>query len=192
MIIFKGKKAKIGPVHTMDITTEHLQQVFFPKDFYEKYRYLGSVPSESKRFSNDMFYAIRPLVIYLDYLAKPWWCPRWFLRFLYLFGNDNSIVRMRNARLSRLFDRITKGYGITDYKTKWTHYDLRISIRGTEHEWWLASAIEEKFYSDGRRKELLEDIRKISPARAEVVSGWSVEMLKAEFESLEKNQKITN
>ena len=98
VVIFKGKKAKSGPVYTLNITVDHIRAVFFPKDFYETYRYLGSVPSEYKNSNNDIFYAMRPLVIYLDYLARPWWCPMWFLRLLHLFGNDNSIIRVRSFR----------------------------------------------------------------------------------------------
>lgn len=152
-IIFPGYKHKGGFVTFQDITIDHLRQVFFPKGFRETYRYLGAVPNEYKGVNNDIFYAMRPLVIYLDYLAKPWWCPRWFLRFLHLFGNDNSIVRMRSRRLYELHRKITKGYFILDYKTKWANYDLRISIMGGEHEWFLVDAIESEFYSRGKRQE---------------------------------------
>lgn len=171
IVIFKGKKAKLGPVHTMNITVDHIRAVFFPKDFYETYRYLGSVPSEYKNSNNDIFYAMRPLVIYLDYLARPTWCPRWFLRLLHLFGNDNSIVRVRSLRLHNLFNKITKGYGIVDFKTKWTHYDLRISIRGDENAWWLSDAIQEKFYRDGNREEMLKEIKDSKYSKE--VGNWS-------------------
>jgi hypothetical protein len=182
--IFPGYKHKGGLVTFQDITIDHIRAVFFPKDFYETYRYLGSVPFEHKNSNNNIFYAMRPLVIYLDYLAKPTWCPRWFLRFLHLFGNDNSVVRMRNVTLARLFDKITKGYGIWDYKTKWHHYDLRISVRGGESVWWLAHAIEEKFYSDGRNAELLNELKRIDPERAKVCKGFSNSMLEEELERL--------
>src|SRR6056297_2109912 len=115
MKIFKGKKSKTSPVRTMDITLDHIRAVFFPKTFNEKYKYLGSVPWDE---DEDIFKAIEPLVIFMDHKAKPKWCPRWFLRFLHLFGNDNSIVRMRNYRLSRLKTKLTKGIKIWDYKTK--------------------------------------------------------------------------
>ena len=185
-IVFPGKKAKLGPVHTMDITIDDLRAVFFPKDFYEKYRYLGSVPFEYKNSKNDnrLFYAMRPLVIYLDYVAKPTWCPRWFLRFLHLFGNDNSIVRVRSFRLHNLFNRITKGYGIVDYKTKWTYYDLRISVHGDKNASWLSDAIEEKFYKDGRNKELYDELYQLNPKRALECKGFSNTMLEKELEAL--------
>ena len=170
-IIFPGYKHKNGFVTFQDITVDHLRAVFFPKDFYEKYQYLGSVPFEYKNSNNDIFYAIRPLVIYLDYLAKPTWCPRWFLRFLHLFGNDNSIVRVRSFRLYNIFNKITKGYGIFDFKTKWSSYDLRISLRGGDREWWLANAIEEKFYTDGNREKMLKEIK--DSKYSEEVGNWS-------------------
>lgn len=183
-VIFPGYKHKGGVVTFRNITIDDLRAVFFPKDFYEKYQYLGSVPFEYKNSNNDIFYAMRPLVIYLDYVAKPTWCPRWFLRFLHLFGSDNSVVRLRNIRLYNLFNKITKGYGIVDYKTKWTYYDLRISIRGDENAWWLSDAIEEKFYRDGRNKELLNEIAQINPDRAKCVTGFSNRMLEEELERL--------
>lgn len=183
-VIFPGYKHKGGFVTFQDIKIDDIRSVFFPKNFYEKYRYLGSVPFEHKNSNNDIFYAMRPLVIYLDYLAKPTWCPRWFLRFLHLFGNDNSIVRVRSFRLRNLFIKITKGYGIADYKTKWTHYDLRISIYSDKNASWLANAIEEQFYRDGRNKELLNEIAKIDPDRAKCVIGFSNRMLEEELERL--------
>jgi hypothetical protein len=158
MRIFRGK-AK-GMIHTMDIEWDDVRAVFFPKDFHEKYRYLGSVPWNEK---GDIFEAMEPLVIYMDSKAKPYWCPRWVLRFLHLFGSDNSIVRVRNRTLHNLERRITRGLLIWDYKTKWTHYDLRISLSGTKEMQWLADAIEEKFYRDGRKEELRDILKKEKP-----------------------------
>jgi hypothetical protein len=160
MILFKGKKAKIGPVKTMDIELSDIWSVFFPADFYQKYRYLGSVPWNEK---GDIFEAMEPLVIFMDYKARPWWCPRWFLRFLHLFGNDNSIVRVRNQKLHKLHKVLTKGIFIWDYKTKWERYDLRISISGDEQMNFLVEAIETKFYRDGYREELIRKIKKYDP-----------------------------
>jgi hypothetical protein len=77
-----------------------------------------------------------------------------------LFGNDNSIVRVRNWTLHNLSRRLTKGYLIVDYKTKWQWYDLRISIYGNEQMNWLADAIEAKFYREGRREDLLDQLKK--------------------------------
>ena len=129
------------------ITLKDIRVIFFPKNFYEKYSYLGSVPYKDEK---SMLHA---LTIAMDHEAKPKWCPRWFLRFLNLLGCDNSIVRVRNKHAYHLFMKLTKGIRIWDYKTKWTDYDLRISITGPEHLQDLAQAIELYTYTEGERKE---------------------------------------
>ena len=129
------------------ITLKDIRVIFFPKNFYEKYSYLGSVPYKDEK---SMLHA---LTIAMDHEAKPKWCPRWFLRFLNLLGCDNSIVRVRNKHAYHLFMKLTKGIRIWDYKTKWTDYDLRISIVGPEHLQDLAQAIELYTYAEGERKE---------------------------------------
>lgn len=146
-VLFKGKKK--GYVFAKNITFDEVRAVFFPRGFHEKYKYLGSVPWNE---DGEVFRAMEPLVLYMDSKAKPWWCPRWVLRFLYLFGNDNSIARVRNFALANLSKKLTKGYMILDYKTKWTDYDLRISIAGNEDMWFLANAIETEFYARGLRE----------------------------------------
>ena len=73
-----------------------------------------------------------------------------------LFGNDNSIVRVRNWKLSDLHRKITKGVKLVDYKTKWSWYDLRISIHGDSQMNNLADSIEEWYFKVGERKELLD------------------------------------
>jgi len=148
-VIFKGYKSKGGMVHFRDITLDDIRAVFFPKYFHEKYRYLGSCPYTSY----DLFQALEPLAIFMDYKAKPWWCPRWVLRFLHLFGMDNSIVRVRNRWMADLLSKLTKGYLIWDYKTKWEWYDLRISVSGCRQTQDLANAIEGYYYRQGKRKE---------------------------------------
>jgi hypothetical protein len=180
-LLFWRGRAK-GIIHTRNITLDDLRSVFFPKDFYEKYKYLGSVPWNAE---GDIFKAMEPLVIFMDYKAKPKWCPRWFLRFLQLFGNDNSIVRVRNRRLSNLKRRITKGIQLTDYKTKWDWYDLRISVYGTDQMQDLADAIEHKVYSDGRRKDLADQIKDLDP-KTKYDSGYSIDSLRNELDRLEE------
>lgn len=153
--ILKGKKAKVGPVKTMDIKLDHIRAVFFPKSFWEKYRYLGAIPYYDDK---DMLHA---LVLAMDGYTRPSWCPKWFLRFLHLFGSDNSVVRVRNRWLHNLQNRITKGTFMWDYKTKWSDYDLRISISGPKFLQDLADAIEEKTYRDGSREEMINQIKEI-------------------------------
>jgi hypothetical protein len=168
----------------MDITLDHIRAVFFPKSFHEKYGYLGSVPWSG---TSDIFKAMEPLVIFMDYKAKPWWCPRFVLRFLHLFGDDNSIIRVRNRRLSELKRKLTKGYGIVDYKTKWQWYDLRISIAGTDQMWDLVNAIEHEFYDKGAREDLADQIKNIDP-NTKYNKGYTVRTLRDELDRLLNNE----
>ena len=154
-VIFPGYRHKNGLVHFRDITVDHIRAVFFPKNFYEKYQYLGSVPWRSEE---DIFKMMEPLVIFMDHKAKPWWCPRWFLRLLHLFGSDNSLVRMRNLYLHNLHRKLTKGIFMWDWKTKWYDYDLRISISGDKQIQEIADMIEDYIYKKGSRKHMLEKI----------------------------------
>lgn len=182
VIFWKGRKK--GMIGTRDINWSDIRAVFFPKDFGEKYRYLGtSVWREDSQYYKALF----PLVLALDYEAKPKWCPRWFLRFLHLFGSDNSIVRVRNRTLHNLSRKLTKGIMFVDWKTKWSSYDLRISVHAPEHLQELASAIENRFYSTGRQKELVEQIKKIDP-NAGIIWG-SISRLEKQLEELENKQK---
>lgn len=178
LLFWKGRKK--GMVHTRNITLDDFRYIFFPKDFAEKYGYLGTSVWNEK---SDYFKAVYPLVLALDYEAKPKWCPRWFLRFLHVFGCDKSIVRVRNWRLHNLHRKLTKGIQFWDWKTKWEVYDLRISISGPEHLQDLADAIEEKFYSEGRQKELVEEIKELDP-NATIIWG-SVGRLEKQLEELE-------
>jgi hypothetical protein len=159
LLFWKGRRK--GIIHTKDITLDDLRSVFFPKSFHEKYRYLGAIPWNE---DGKIFKAMEPLVIFMDYRAKPKWCPRWFLRFLHLFGNDNSIVRVRNMKLHNLHRTLTKGIMMYDYKTKWEWYDLRISIAGDKQMSDLADDIQDMYYTRGQREDLLEKIYKYNPA----------------------------
>jgi hypothetical protein len=121
----------------------------------------------------------------MDYEAKPKFCPRWFLRFLHLFGCDNSIVRVRNRFLHDLQRKLTKGTLIWDYKTKWENYDLRISISAPPHLQSLSNGIERQFYKEGKENELVELIKAIDP-NANIIGG-SIERLQKQLEKLEEN-----
>ena len=183
LLFWKGRSK--GMIHTRKLEWDDLRYIFFPKGF-EKYGYLGT-----QLWNEDgaCFKALYPLVLALDYEAKPKWCPRWFLRFLHVFGDDKSVVRVRNRRLSNLHRKLTKGIQFWDWKTKWSDYDLRISISGPEHLQELASAIENRFYSTGRQKELVEQILKLDP-NASIIWG-SIERFEKQLEELENDNRST-
>jgi hypothetical protein len=156
LLFWKGRKK--GIVHTRNIEWDDIRYIFFPRRFSEKYGYLGSVPDY-----NNYDKAMVPLVLAMDYEAKPWWCPRWFLRFLQVFGNDNSIVRVRNMTLHNLHRKLTKGITFVDYKTKWQWYDLRISVAAPQYIQDLADAIEAHYYRLGKKEDTIKKIKKIEP-----------------------------
>jgi hypothetical protein len=183
MLFWRGRSK--GMIYTRNIELEDIREIFFPKTFSEKYSYLGAIPY---RDDSDISKAIRPLVLAMDYEAKPKWCPRWFLRFLNVFGNDKSIVRVRNRRLANLFRTLTKGIMMWDYKTKWEYYDLRISISAPKYLQDLASDIERGFYSRGRQQELVDEILKLDP-NASIIWG-DIERLKKQLDKL-KNKTET-
>jgi hypothetical protein len=147
LLFWKGRKK--GMIHTRNIEWEDIKYIFAPKNFNEKYGYLGVGVGEDSYY----FKALYPLVLAMDYEAKPKWCPRWFLRFLDVFGNDRSIVRVRNHKLHNLHRKLTKGIRLNDYKTKWQWYDLRISISAPEYLQNLADDIESGFYNRGEKEE---------------------------------------
>jgi hypothetical protein len=177
ILFWKGRSK--GMIYTRNIELDDFRYIFFPKGF-EKYGYLGT-----QLWNEDSVYfkALYPLVLALDYEAKPKWCPRWFLRFLHVFGMDKSIVRVRNRKLSDLLNKLTKGIGFNDWKTKWQDYDLRISISAPGYLQDLADDIESGFYSRGRQNELVAEILAIDP-NAPIIWG-SIERFNKQLEELE-------
>jgi hypothetical protein len=182
LLFWKGRPSRNGFVHTRDLEWGDIRYIFFPKGFEEKYGYLGTAIWEDSSF----FKYIYPLVLAMDYEAKPKWCPRWFLRFLHVFGDDKSMVRVRNHKLSHLHRRLTKGITFWDWKTKWSDYDLRISISAPQHLQDLADDIEQGFYSRGRQKELVDQIKKLDP-NASIIWG-SIQRLEKQLEDLENTK----
>ena len=182
ILFWKGRKK--GMIHTRNLKWSDLRYIFFPNKL-EKYGYLNIT-----FYKEDSVYykALYPLVLAMDYEAKPYWCPRWFLRFLHVFGNDKSLVRVRNRRLHNLHVRLTKGIQFWDWKTKWADYDLRISISGPKHLQDLADWIERGFYSDGRQKELVEQILELDP-NASIIWG-SVSRLEEQLEELKNVRNL--
>jgi len=167
LLFWRGRKK--GIIHTRDITWDDIRAIFFPKDFYEKYSYLGAIPWKEE---GAVFKVVRPLILLMDLEAKPWWCPRWFLRLLHVFGDDRSIVRVRNRFLSNLKRRITKGILMWDWKTKWSYYDLRISISAPAYLQDLADDIEHNFYRKGRREEMVFEL-----SNTDLVSAIDLDLL---------------
>jgi len=183
LLFWKGRPK--GMIYTRDIDLDDIRGIFLPDGFEEKYSYLGSVPYNE---DSEVFKAMYPLVLAMDYEAKPKWCPRWFLRFLHLFGNDKSIVRVRNFTLHKLHRKLTKGIMLIDYKTKWEWYDLRISISAPKHLQDLASAIENDFYSRGRQEEIAEKILELDP-KASIIWGSVDRLIKKYNELVDKKSK---
>ncbi len=99
------------------------------------------------------------------------------MRFLHTFGSDKSVVRVRNFRLHNLEKKLTKGIFIWDYKTKWSDYDLRITLSAPKHLQELSDAIEEGFYKRGRTEEVMEEIKRLDP---------TAKITNTNLESLEK------
>ena len=179
MLFWKGRSK--GMIHTRNLQWDDLRYIFFPSKL-ERYGYLGITFYTE---DSEYYKALYPLVLAMDYEAKPEWCPRWFLRFLHVFGNDKSIVRVRNHKLSSLHRKLTKGIQFWDWKTKWHQYDLRISITSPEHLQNLASDIEHGFYNRGQQKELVEQILAIDP-NAPIIWG-SIDRFSKQLEKLENN-----
>jgi hypothetical protein len=180
LLFWRGREK--GMIHTRDLEWSDFRFIFFPRGFEEKYGYLGTAIWEESSFFKYMY----PLVLAMDYEAKPKWCPRWFLRFTHVFGNDKSIVRVRNQKLNNLHRKLTKGIQFWDWKTKWSDYDLRISISAPQHLQDIADDIEQGVYSRGRQKELVDQIKKLDP-NANVIWG-SIQRLEKQLEDLENTK----
>jgi len=183
MLFWKGRPK--GMIYTRDIDWDDIKEMLFPQSFEEKYGYLGSIPYDEK---SEVFKAMYPLILAMDYEARPKWCPRWFLRFLHLFGSDKSVVRVRNFTLHKLHRKLTKGIMLIDYKTKWEWYDLRISISAPKHLQDLASAIENDFYSRGRQEEIAGKILELDP-KASIIWGSVDRLIKKYNELVDKKSK---
>ena len=181
ILFWKGRSK--GMIFTRNIELDDFRYIFFPKGF-EKYGYLGTHLYDTV---GDYFNALYPLVLAMDYEAKPKFCPRWFLRFLHVFGSDKSIVRVRNWTLHDLLRKLTSGISFVDWKTKWEDYDLRISIHAPEHLQNLADDIEHGFYSRGKQKELVEQIKALDP-NASIIWG-SIDRLQKKLDELEDSKE---
>ena len=181
-LFWKGRKR--GMVQTRDLKWDDLRYIFFPNGFEEKYGYLGTTIYETSSY----FKALYPLVLAMDYESKPKWCPRWFLRFTEVFGNDRSIVRVRNWFWHNLHKKLTKGIVFYDWKTKWNDYDLRISIAGPKDLQDLADDIEHGFYKRGYRESLVQQLKQLDP---DADPHWTNEGLINQIDALDLNHEVT-
>jgi hypothetical protein len=99
-------------------------------------------------------------------------------------------VRVRNRFLHDLSRTLTGGILIWDYKTKWSDYDLRISISGPSHLNELSRGIEERFFKTGKCNELVEEIKKLDP-NANIIGG-SIERLQKQLNELEEKLELND
>jgi len=182
ILFWKGRKMKY--ITTRNIQWSDLRYIFFPTE-EDKYGYLNATFYKGSEFNK----VLRPLVLAMDYEAKPKWCPRWFLRFLHVFGNDKSLVRVRNFRLHYLHRRLTKGIMFWDWKTKWTDYDLRITISGPEHLVNLSDWIEEGYYNEGYRAKLMRDIAMYEPDPDAEIIFSDIKHLEEQLEKLQNKEE---
>jgi hypothetical protein len=181
-LFWKGRSK--GMVYTRNLRWNDLRFIFFPNGFEEKYGYLGTSIYETSHYFNALY----PLVLALDYKAKPKWCPRWFLRFTHVFGNDMSIVRVRNCFWHNLHNKLTKDIHFYDWKTKWHDYDLRIHIAAPKHLQDLGDDIESGFYKRGYRESLVEKLKQLDP---DANPHWTNEGLIKQLDALNLNHKVT-
>jgi len=182
ILFWKGRSK--GMIHTRNLKWSDLRYIFFPTE-EDKYGYLNATFYKDSEFNK----VLRPLVLAMDYEAKPKWCPRWFLRFLHVFGNDKSLVRVRNFRLHYLHRRLTKGIMFWDWKTKWTDYDLRITISGPEHLVNLSDWIEEGYYNEGYRAKLMRDIAIYEPDPDAEIIFSDIKHLEEQLEKLQNKEE---
>lgn len=98
------------------------QEVFncFSSKREHKYHYLGITWNIfSKKNAFLLYNLLEEFIREVDALVKPKYIPRWFLNLLHLYGNDNSIVRCRNQKISQLHRNLTGGVMIHDIKEKY-------------------------------------------------------------------------
>lgn len=119
------KHFNMKPAQMFPITFKRVWDCFFPKTKWEYYAYLGYIDFLYKEGTKE-YDLVKELVEYIDYKAKPIWCPRFLLRLIHMYGNDSSIVRCRSQIVSRWHRRLLKGIFITDMKTKWNRWDVRV------------------------------------------------------------------
>jgi len=95
-----------------------LQCFYLARDY--RYRYIGvtwNIFDEIEETNNYKY--LEELIKFIAKEARPWYLPWFVLNLLHLYGNDNSIIRVKNWKLHRLHKYFTKGILIQDIKIKW-------------------------------------------------------------------------
>jgi len=92
---------------------------FFPNE-YTEFIYLGTIDYLFEKNTKE-YNIIRDFILVVDGVARPKWCPKWFLRLLELYKDNNSIV-------NKLHSKITKNIRITNMST--TYHSHNIIIQG--------------------------------------------------------------
>ncbi len=149
-----------------------IRSVFFPSNFEEKYKYLANNGSD---FYGDLFEIVCPIILTMDYEAKPKWCPRWFLRLLHEYSNSN------------LKDKLTKGIRYNNV-TLGSYHSLQISIEGPQYIHDLVVAIENSFYIREYRLDLIDQIKKLDPESK--VRWENLDMLEDILKKLRKEKSL--
>lgn len=102
-----------------------LQKIFNPhkeKEFvYLGYSYIPYHPIEDKKYYD----IIRGMQIEIDRKLRPFWIPKWVMRWLYYLGHK-TVFHVKRRWASNLLRKILKYNWITDIKTKWDITDIRI------------------------------------------------------------------
>jgi hypothetical protein len=90
---------------------------FFPNEHTE-FIYLGNIDYLFKK-NTEEYNIVKDFILIVDEAARPKWCPKWFLRLLELYKNDNLTI-------NKLHNKITKDIRITNMSTIYHSYDIII------------------------------------------------------------------
>jgi hypothetical protein len=92
---------------------------FFPNE-YTEFIYLGNIDYLFEK-NTEEYNIIRDFILVVDRNARPKWCPKWFLRLLELYKDNNSTI-------DKLHNKITKNIRIMYMHT--VHHSHNVIIYG--------------------------------------------------------------
>lgn len=90
---------------------------FYPNE-YTEFIYLGHVDYLFEKETKE-YNIIKDFILVVDGAARPKWCPKWFLRLLELYKDNNSLA-------NKLHNKITKGIRIMNMSVVDHSYDILI------------------------------------------------------------------